>query len=74
MECVSWYRSGKDGKNPQVFPGPVSLFWWWTSWVKWSDYEILGGEKWLWERKVFGLAKWTVLGLGIAVYALWQRA
>ncbi|TFY83518.1 hypothetical protein EWM64_g500 [Hericium alpestre] len=43
--CASWYRSGATGKIFSIFPGPVSLFWWYLRSPKWKDYRIEGEER-----------------------------
>ncbi|KZP31875.1 hypothetical protein FIBSPDRAFT_944502 [Athelia psychrophila] len=46
-QCVSWYRAeGGTGKVTSVFPGPITLFWWWMRKPVWGDYEVMGGERW----------------------------
>ena len=70
-QCVSWYRSGKDGKNPHVYPGPVSLFWLWTLWVKWEDYDVRDSrdgewERWESKRKTREMGLWGAMGAAIA--------
>jgi|SRR6266478_1902431 len=45
--CNSYYRrESAKGKIFATFPGPVSLFWWLARRPRYSDYEIVGGERW----------------------------
>ncbi|KAJ6565930.1 hypothetical protein DFH09DRAFT_1034740 [Mycena vulgaris] len=48
--CVSWYRSGGEGKISSIFPGPMMLYAWWMRQPRWSDYTVKGTKKW--ERKL----------------------
>jgi hypothetical protein len=58
--CVSWYRTGGDGKIYSIFPGPLTLFWWWLRTPIWKDYRAVGAERkathrwWAIIRKVIG--------------------
>ncbi|KZP31892.1 FAD/NAD(P)-binding domain-containing protein [Athelia psychrophila] len=65
-QCVSWYRAGGTGKVTSVFPGPVTLFWWWMRRPVWGDYEVVGGERWRKERR----ARKVRRAVGIAVMAV----
>ncbi|KAI5119486.1 hypothetical protein M0805_009510 [Coniferiporia weirii] len=49
--CTSYYRQGRAGKNFTVFPGPLTLFWWWLRRPRWADYETRGAERWIRERR-----------------------
>ncbi|KAI0256955.1 hypothetical protein BJV78DRAFT_1168189 [Lactifluus subvellereus] len=72
--CNSYYRrEGANGKITVTFPGPVSLFWWLARCPRYSDYEIVGGEKWERARKLRGLVRATFI-LVVAVYAAMTRA
>ncbi|KAJ6613685.1 hypothetical protein B0H10DRAFT_2047523 [Mycena sp. CBHHK59/15] len=44
--CVSWYRSGSDGKVSSIFPGPMMLYWWWLRQPQWSDYRVMATHGW----------------------------
>ncbi|KAF7353949.1 hypothetical protein MVEN_01081300 [Mycena venus] len=50
VECVSWYRSGGEGKVSSIFPGPMMLYGWWVRRPKWEDYNVKATERW--ERKL----------------------
>jgi len=73
--CNSYYRrESAKGKIFATFPGPVSLFWWLARRPRYSDYEIVGGERWQRaERRREDI--WTALkliGIMIAVGKLWE--
>ncbi|KAJ6567001.1 hypothetical protein B0H19DRAFT_716653 [Mycena capillaripes] len=40
VHCVSWYRSGGEGKVSSIFPGPMFLFGWWVRKAKWEDFNV----------------------------------
>lgn len=62
--CVMWYRlGGGTGKVAGVFPGPVTLFWWWMWKPVWGDYDVVGGERWRSERNWRGSGGWGERGL-----------
>jgi len=45
--CNSYYRrESAKGKIFATFPGPVSLFWWLARRPRYSDYEVVWGERW----------------------------
>jgi len=44
-QCISWYRSGGDGKITSIFPGPLTLLWWWLRSPVWKDYKVVGGDR-----------------------------
>ncbi|KAF9024200.1 FAD/NAD(P)-binding domain-containing protein, partial [Hymenopellis radicata] len=48
MDCVSWYRRGRDGKVTSIFPGAGTLFYLWLRRVDWSHYQTSGGDKVQW--------------------------
>jgi len=50
-QCVSWYRTGGDGKISSLFPGPLILFWWWLRSPVWTDYKVVGAEAWARQRR-----------------------
>lgn len=50
VECVSWYRSGGEGKVSSIFPGMMMLYGWWTRRPKWEDYNVEATKEW--ERKL----------------------
>jgi len=69
-DCVSYYQGGKDkSKVVAMFPGPVTLFWWFCRQPKWDDFD--GKESELWERERRMKKKWTkvavVIGLVVVV-------
>jgi hypothetical protein len=44
--CHSYYRrESANGKIFVTFPGPVSLFWWLARSPRYSDYEMVVGER-----------------------------
>ncbi|KAJ7684224.1 hypothetical protein DFH06DRAFT_1155057 [Mycena polygramma] len=51
VECVSWYRSGGEGKVTSIFPGPMFLYGWWVRQAKWEDYNVKATSD-QWERKL----------------------
>ncbi|KAJ7020477.1 hypothetical protein C8F04DRAFT_1143915 [Mycena alexandri] len=46
MGCISWYRTGGEGKISSIFPGPMLLYGWWVRRPKWDDYQVKGTEQW----------------------------
>jgi len=51
--CDSYYRrESTNGKNFATFPGSSSLFWWLARSPRYSEYEIVGGERWQRVEKV----------------------
>jgi hypothetical protein len=50
VECVSWYRTGGEGKVSSIFPGPMMLYGWWMREPRWSDYKVQATAKW--DRKL----------------------
>jgi hypothetical protein len=72
--CNSYYRrESAKGKIFATFPGPVSLFWWLARRPRYSDYEIVGGERWSGgERGRKGIWRaLTLVGMMVAVGKLW---
>jgi hypothetical protein len=66
--CNSYYRrESGTGKNIAAFPGPVSLFWWLARRARYSDYEVVGGERWLRMRRLKGIVRATLQVVVIAV-------
>ncbi|KAJ8094043.1 hypothetical protein PM082_009933 [Marasmius tenuissimus] len=51
VDCVSWYRKGRDGKVTSIFPGTAFLFWWWFRRANWNDYKVSSDQPRKWERK-----------------------
>ncbi|KAJ7494237.1 hypothetical protein B0H11DRAFT_929851 [Mycena galericulata] len=45
-KCSSWYRTGDNGKIHTLFPGPMTLFWWWMRRPNWTHYKVLVVGKW----------------------------
>jgi hypothetical protein len=70
MQCVSWYRAGGDGKVTSIFPGPLTLFWWWLRSPVWKDYKAVGAEKWAKQRRWAKLRKFVGL-ISCAVLWIW---
>lgn len=68
--CVSWYRAGGDGKISSVFPGAVSLYWLWMKTPVWSDYKVVGAERWASERK-WAQVKTVVQVVALIVACIW---
>ncbi|KAF8888353.1 hypothetical protein BD779DRAFT_1623853 [Infundibulicybe gibba] len=50
MSCLSWYRTGGDGRVTSIFPGASTRFWWWLRRPVWSHYIAVGAERW--ERRL----------------------
>ncbi|KAJ7061553.1 hypothetical protein C8F01DRAFT_1369071, partial [Mycena amicta] len=40
-KCTSWYRTGNTGKIHGLFPGSMTLFWWWLRRPKWANYKVV---------------------------------
>ncbi|KAJ7184677.1 hypothetical protein C8R46DRAFT_465199 [Mycena filopes] len=50
VDCLSWYRTGGEGKVSNIFPGSILLYGCWVRRPKWDDFHIKGtGE---WDRKL----------------------
>jgi hypothetical protein len=63
--CQSFYRrDSTTGKNFVTFPGHVALFWWLARRPRYSEYLIVGGERWRRVRRLKGILRVT---LGLAV-------
>jgi hypothetical protein len=60
-DCVSWYRVGGNGKVTTIFPGLITLFWWWLRSPTWKDYKAVGAEKWAKRRRSVKI--WRFVGL-----------
>ncbi|KAF8891241.1 hypothetical protein BD779DRAFT_1514059 [Infundibulicybe gibba] len=43
-QCSSYYRVGGNGKVAMIFPGPISLFWWWARRPNWTHYTVMKGS------------------------------
>lgn len=72
--CVSWYRTGGDGKVTGVFPGSVSLYWWWMRNPEWNCYTAVGAEKFEAERRWESVKSVGKVALFAAAAAgLWQN-
>lgn len=72
--CVSWYRTGGDGKVTGVFPGSVSLYWWWMRKPDWNAYKAVGAEKFEAERKWESVKSWSKTALlAAAAVGLYQN-
>jgi hypothetical protein len=72
VDCLSWYRSDGGGKNVAMFPGPISLFWWWTLWPKWEDYVAVGAERWVKERKLWRRVLEVVAAFSVGLLGIWS--
>ncbi|PFH53522.1 hypothetical protein AMATHDRAFT_54678 [Amanita thiersii Skay4041] len=72
VQCVSWYRTGGNGKITNIFPGPAMLFWWWLRKPIWNHYVAFNGQKWQAERRahtrtfLIRAAALALLALGIS--------
>jgi hypothetical protein len=49
-QCVSWYRTGGNGRMFSPWPGPIALFWWIARTPRWGDYKVEGPRKKAWKR------------------------
>ncbi|KAJ7221365.1 hypothetical protein GGX14DRAFT_429489 [Mycena pura] len=45
-KCFSWYRTGNTGKIHGLFPGPMSLYWWWMRRPNWAHYKVITVGQW----------------------------
>ncbi|KAJ7612203.1 hypothetical protein FB45DRAFT_760076, partial [Roridomyces roridus] len=43
VDCVSWYRTGGEGKVSSIFPGPMALYASWLRKPRWGDYIVESG-------------------------------
>ncbi|KAJ7494238.1 hypothetical protein B0H11DRAFT_2156124 [Mycena galericulata] len=50
VECVSWYRTGGEGKVSSIFPGTMLLYGWWMRRPQWGDYNVKATDRW--DRKL----------------------
>ncbi|KAF8888350.1 hypothetical protein BD779DRAFT_1672411 [Infundibulicybe gibba] len=50
VSCLSWYRTGGDGRITSIFPGASTQFWWWLRRPVWSHYTAIGAGRW--ERRL----------------------
>ena len=67
-DCSSWYRAANtSGKNIAMFPGPITLFWWWSLWTRWDDYIAIGAERWLSEGTTWKYFKVYAVPLVLSV-------
>ncbi|KAJ7334902.1 hypothetical protein DFH08DRAFT_785005 [Mycena albidolilacea] len=51
VECISWYRSGGEGKVSSIFPGSMLLYGWWVRRPRWEDYTVKATTD-QWERQL----------------------
>jgi len=59
--CQSYYRrDSTTGKNFVTFPGHVTLFWWLARRPRYSDYVVVGGERWRCVRRLKGILRVTL--------------
>lgn len=61
-ECISYYQAGRNSKTriTATFPGPVTLFWWLARKPRWEEFEAVGAERWVAQRR-FARVKSRVL-------------
>lgn len=69
-QCVSWYRAGGDGKVSSIFPGPLTLFWWWLRSPVWKDYKAVGAERWVKQRRVARIRQFVGF-ISLSVFSTW---
>ena len=70
---MSYYRTGGNGKNSAIFPGPMTLFWWWTRKIRWGDFEFVKGDGSVGKGRGIGLEwPWKLVGklMGVSVLTL----
>jgi hypothetical protein len=72
VDCASYYRQGGTGNNFATFPGPVSLFWWYTRKPLWQHYTGVGADGFLHRKRLAALVK--KLGWLAVVLAMIFRA
>lgn len=73
-DCLSWYRSGKDGKVTSVFPGGAPLFWWWMRKTHFEHYDAVASQDWykqLKREKRIKVTKLVVAGLSAVAFGAW---
>jgi hypothetical protein len=69
--CDSYYRrESTNGKNFATFPGSSSLFWWLARSPRYSEYEIVGGERWERVGKLKKIVQLMVVT--VAVGGVWR--
>ncbi|KAI0074670.1 FAD/NAD-P-binding domain-containing protein [Panus rudis PR-1116 ss-1] len=64
--CESWYRVGHTGKISSLWPGSFVEFWWALRTPKWSDYTVVGAERWVKRRRIAALFRTILYGLVLA--------
>ena len=69
VQCRSWYRTGRTGKNFGIFPWHVLWYWWMMRAPRWGAYEAVGvGAGWWWVRA----RRWIGCGVLVVVAgAVW---
>ncbi|OCH87249.1 FAD/NAD-binding domain-containing protein [Obba rivulosa] len=71
--CNSWYRTGHEGKNFSIFPGPLTRYWWVTRTPVWGDYVATGAGRWRVKRVLGSMGR--AVGLAALVMGVvWGRA
>ncbi|KAH8100398.1 FAD/NAD-P-binding domain-containing protein [Cristinia sonorae] len=69
--CQSWYRTGRTGKNANIWPGSLTNQWWQLRSPIWSHYKVVGGERW--ERRRMMKRVWRTVEVatvvGVVAYA-----
>ncbi|KAF7307958.1 hypothetical protein MKEN_01157000 [Mycena kentingensis (nom. inval.)] len=87
--CGSWYRAGgtkageegkEGGKIHGLFPGSMSLYWWWMRRPVWRDFKVVAVGGWKPESPFGGALGWCgagamVIGAGLglgALFASWR--
>ncbi|KAF7307994.1 hypothetical protein MKEN_01161100 [Mycena kentingensis (nom. inval.)] len=76
VQCISWYRTGGEGKVSSIFPGPMALYQWWMRRPMWEDYEIMGAtEEWkagVWWGMILRMVNpFHYLGLLVGWFLAW---
>jgi hypothetical protein len=66
VDCESWYRRDRTGKNVAIFPGSVTLFWWKLRKPCWDHFICVGAERWAKERRTGAFVKWAMASLLLA--------
>lgn len=69
--CISWYRTGGEGKVSSIFPGTAFLFYWYLRRPKWDHYIAIGAEKWDRQRRRARLLRWICLASLVPV-VIWS--
>jgi len=73
FDCFSYYRgdSREGARNVATFPGMMTLFWWITRKPCWDDFKVVGGERWLCQRrKVELIVKFALIATPVILTAV----